>query len=131
MVRCPIGKYLALNLSVLYFLISPSELAGISITNTSIRLSLIWGVILACHAATKSFTGILIVRFFLGAAESSVSPGFSLITGMWYRREEQPLRHGLWFTGNSAASAIGGLLAYAIAHIHGGLASWKVSAPPK
>ncbi|KAJ9150456.1 Pantothenate transporter [Pleurostoma richardsiae] len=100
MVRCPIGKYLAVNF-------------------------LIWGVILACHAATKSFAGMMLVRFFLGAAESSVSPGFSLITGMWYRREEQPLRHGLWFTGNSAATAVGGLLAYAIAHIHGGLASWK------
>ncbi|KAK0389114.1 hypothetical protein NLU13_2689 [Sarocladium strictum] len=100
MVRFPIGKYLTVTF-------------------------LVWGVILACHAATHSFAGLLVVRFFLGAAESSVSPGFSLITGMWYRREEQPLRHGIWFSGNSFATMFGGLLAYAIAHIQTSLATWK------
>ncbi|KAJ5745459.1 pantothenate transporter [Penicillium odoratum] len=100
MVRLPIGKYLAANF-------------------------LIWGIILACHAATESFTGIMIARFFLGAAEAAVSPGFSMITGMWYKREEQPLRHGVWFAGNSIATAFGGLLAYGIAHITGSFAAWR------
>jgi MFS family permease len=89
----------------------------------------IWGVILTCHAATKNFTGIMIARFFLGAAEAAVSPGFSMMTGMWYKRSEQPLRHGFWFAGNSIAIAFGGLLSYGIAHISGTLAAWKVSSP--
>jgi ACS family allantoate permease-like MFS transporter len=71
----------------------------------------------------------MIARFFLGAAEAAVSPGFSMITGMWYKREEQPLRHGLWFTGNSIATAFGGLLAFGIAHITGSFAAWRVSSP--
>lgn len=89
--------------------------------------SLIWGIILACHAATHSFAGIMATRFLLGAAEAAVSPGFSLITGMWYLREEQPLRHGLWFAGNSVATAFGGLIAYGVAHIRNSVAAWKVS----
>lgn len=88
---------------------------------------MIWAVVLACHAATTNFTGLFIARFFLGVAEASVTPGFSLITGMWYKREEQPLRHGIWFLGASVATMFGGLMAYAIAHIHGSLAAWRVS----
>ncbi|GES58546.1 pantothenate transporter [Aspergillus terreus] len=100
MVRLPIGKFIA-------------------------SCFLIWGIILACHAATHNFAGIMATRFLLGAAEAAVSPGFSLITGMWYLREEQPLRHGLWFAGNSVATAFGGLIAYGVAHIHNSIAAWK------
>ena len=32
-------------------------------------------------------------RFFLGVGEASIAPGFSLITGMFYKREEQPARY--------------------------------------
>lgn len=46
---------------------------------------------------------------------------------MWYRREEQPLRHGIWFLGNAIATMFGGLLAYGIAHIGGYLQTWRVS----
>lgn len=56
-----------------------------------------------------------------------MAPGFSLITGMWYTREEQPLRHGVWFLGNSIGLMFGGLIAYGIAHISGGIGSWRVS----
>ncbi|KAF5023413.1 hypothetical protein F66182_4513 [Fusarium sp. NRRL 66182] len=100
MVRLPLGKYLA----------------GSSVA---------WAVILICHAAVQDFPGLLVARFFLGVAEASISPGFSLITGMWYRREEQPFRHGIWFLGNAIATMIGGLLAYGIAQIGGSLQPWR------
>lgn len=67
----------------------------------------------------------MITRFLLGAFEAAVAPGFSLVTGMWYTRREQPFRYGLWFLGNSMASMLGGLLAYAIGHIDSGLAAWR------
>lgn len=91
--------------------------------------SLAWAIILCCHAAVQTFPGLLVARFFLGVAEASISPGFSLITGMWYKREEQPFRHGIWFLGNAIATSFGGLLAYGIAHIGGALAAWRVSGP--
>ena len=53
-------------------------------------------------------------RFFLGVGEASIAPGFALITGMFYKREEQPARQAAWFIGNSIASVIGGLVAYGI-----------------
>lgn len=46
-----------------------------------------------CHAATKNFAGLMTARFFLGVGEAAIAPGFSLITGMFYQREEQPLRY--------------------------------------
>ncbi|KAJ1713527.1 pantothenate transporter [Aspergillus flavus] len=85
----------------------------------------LWGVVLACHATTHDFTGIMVTRFFLGVTEAAISPGFSLITGMWYTRSEQPFRHGLWFAGNSLATAFGGLIAYGVAHIAGSIPAWK------
>ncbi|PNP78583.1 hypothetical protein FNYG_08062 [Fusarium nygamai] len=100
MVRLPLGKYL-------------------------VGSSLAWAIILCCHAAVQTFPGLLVARFFLGVAEASISPGFSLITGMWYKREEQPFRHGIWFLGNAIATSFGGLLAYGIAHIGGALESWR------
>lgn len=85
---------------------------------------------LACHATTHDFTGIMVTRFFLGVTEAAISPGFSLITGMWYTRSEQPFRHGLWFAGNSLATAFGGLIAYGVAHIAGSIPAWKVRLVP-
>lgn len=32
------------------------------------------------------------VRFFLGVGEATIAPGFTLLVGMFFKREEQPLR---------------------------------------
>ena len=45
-----------------------------------------------CHAACTNFSGLMAARFFLGVGEAAVAPGFSLITGLFYKRREQPLR---------------------------------------
>jgi MFS transporter, ACS family, allantoate permease len=57
MVRLPLAKYLA-------------------------GTCVVWAVCLCCHAACTTWTGLMVVRFFLGCAEASISPGFGLITGM-------------------------------------------------
>ncbi|KAK5062819.1 hypothetical protein LTR84_004894 [Exophiala bonariae] len=84
-----------------------------------------WALLIGLTAACKNFEGLMAVRFLLGAAESAIIPGSSLITGMWYKRAEHPLRHGAWFVGTSVGVMCGGLLAYAIAHIEGGIGPWK------
>lgn len=69
----------------------------------------------------------MIQRFFLGAAEAAVAPGFSLVTGMFYTRKEQPIRQGGWFIGNSIASILGGLIAYGVGNISDSpLPLWKL-----
>jgi hypothetical protein len=45
-----------------------------------------------CHAACKNFSGLMAARFFLGVGEAAIAPGFTLITGMYWKRGEQPLR---------------------------------------
>ncbi|CEL11106.1 hypothetical protein ASPCAL14212 [Aspergillus calidoustus] len=100
LVKFPLGKYLAMNF-------------------------IIWSVVLACHAATTNFTGIMITRFFLGVTEASISPGFSLITSLWYRSSEQPLRHGIWFCGNSLSLIFGNLIAVGIWQIDSGIKPWQ------
>ncbi|KAL4862827.1 hypothetical protein BDV12DRAFT_202688 [Aspergillus spectabilis] len=100
LVKFPLGKYLATNF-------------------------IIWAVILACHAATTNFAGLMVTRFFLGATEASISPGFSLITSLWYRSSEQPLRHGIWFCGNSISLIFGNLIAVGIWQIDSSIKPWQ------
>lgn len=73
----------------------------------------------------KSFSSFAGLRFILGALESCSTPGYLLITAMWYKVEEQPVRIGYWSTFLGLANAFGGLLGYGIGHIHGALESWR------
>ncbi|CAH0023111.1 unnamed protein product [Clonostachys rhizophaga] len=86
----------------------------------------IWAIVLCCHAAASNFASLMVLRFLLGASESAISPGFSLLTGMWYAPEEHASRHAIWFSGNAIATVFGSLLAYGIGHAQSGIASWRL-----
>ncbi|KAF2798608.1 MFS general substrate transporter [Melanomma pulvis-pyrius CBS 109.77] len=86
---------------------------------------LVWGAVLMLTATCFNAGGLLANRVFLGAFESAIGPGLTVIVAMWYKRSEQPLRHGAWFMGNVVAGIFGGLLAYAVGHVES-LAPWKV-----
>ncbi|CAI7666354.1 unnamed protein product [Penicillium palitans] len=100
-VRFPLGKYL----SVLIFF---------------------WGVTLTLHAVTNNYASLMALRALLGVFESAISPGFSLMTGMWYTPREHVSRHSIWFAGNAIASIIGTLIAYGLLRYEGTLAQWKL-----
>lgn len=89
-----------------------------------------WGLVLSCMAAVKSYSGAIAVRFFLGVFEAAVTPGFALFTSQWYTKKEQGTRIGIWFSFNGWAQIFGGLLAYGIAigaERHGSaIAPWRV-----
>jgi ACS family allantoate permease-like MFS transporter len=91
---------------------------------------MLWSIVLACHGAANSFASLGALRFLLGVFEATISPGFSLITAMWYKPSEHSSRHGLWFAGNGIAGLFGGVLSYAIGHIKSGLAAWRVRVLP-
>ncbi|KAF6763855.1 major facilitator superfamily domain-containing protein [Ephemerocybe angulata] len=76
--RFPVGKWMSLNIFV-------------------------WAVALLCHAACKSFGALFTVRFILGACEGAITPGFMIVTSMFYTREEQTRRVGYWFLMNGFA----------------------------
>lgn len=99
-VKFPIGKYLA-------------------------SAVLCWSIVLACHGAATNFATLMVLRVLLGVFESIISPGFSLITSLWYKPSEHSLRHGIWFAGNGLASIFGGLLGYGIGKIHDKVSAWR------
>lgn len=68
-------------------------------------------------AAAQHFRGLAAVRILLGAAESIVTPAFSLITARFYTRHEQPLRFAIWYSCNGVGSVVGGLLGYGVGFI--------------
>lgn len=78
----------------------------------------IWGGLLMCMAAPRSFGGAAAIRILLGCSEALVTPGFVLLISRFYKREEQPLRVGLWYCCNGLGSFIGALISFGIGHIH-------------
>lgn len=59
--------------------------------------------------------------------EASITPTFVIMTGMWYKRDEQARRLGIWYSGSGFASIVGAPVAYAIdgSPKTGVLVSWK------
>ncbi|RDW59225.1 MFS general substrate transporter-4 [Coleophoma crateriformis] len=87
---------------------------------------IIWGMILMCTAATRSFAALAVVRALLGAAEAGIAPCLLIYTAQWYTRAEQPERTGYWFIANALGQIFGGLIGYGIGHIHStlGVGNW-------
>ncbi|EJD48810.1 MFS general substrate transporter [Auricularia subglabra TFB-10046 SS5] len=99
--RLPIAKYLGINI-------------------------ICWGIVLACTAACKNFTGLIIVRTLLGIFETVCQPAFVYLSTMWYRRSEQPLIIGSFYSMNGFQQCVGGLLAYGISQYEdGALKNWQ------
>lgn len=99
MQKIPTGKWLSFNASV-------------------------WGIILMCSAACKSFGGLLAARFILGLFEACIFAGFGLVISAYWTKKEQTWRTAVIFS--TLSSVVNGLLSYAAAHYHGSLGQWQV-----
>lgn len=77
----------------------------------------LWGSILMITAACHNFGGLAACRFFLGVFEAPITTCFMMIVAMWYTRQEQPFRAGLFYCCNGVGSMIGGILTYGIGQI--------------
>jgi MFS family permease len=76
-------------------------------------------------AACTSFGGLMTVRFLLGVAEATITPGFMFLTSTWYTRDEIPVRIGIWFAGNSIGGLCSSLLAFGVGHIDDEVRPWR------
>ncbi|QKX58986.1 uncharacterized protein TRUGW13939_06114 [Talaromyces rugulosus] len=102
MQRLPIGKYLGFNVFC-------------------------WGILVACHAACRSYASLMVVRVLLGMFEASVAPALILITGMWWTKPEQSRRMGLWYMQIGVAQIAGAGLSYGFQHVDSEkLANWQI-----
>ncbi|KAK7472926.1 hypothetical protein VKT23_001031 [Stygiomarasmius scandens] len=85
-----------------------------------------WGTVLACHAAAHDFASLAVCRFLLGVTESVNVPAFTLITGMYYKREEQTARVSLWFGTVGISQILGGAVAWKLVQTDtGSLNHWQ------
>ena len=87
----------------------------------------LWGFILALHAACNSYAGLSIVRVLLGVFESCVAPILVLIISMWYRKSEQGKRVSWFYVCNGLTQIFGGLVAYGVSFTKNShLQTWKI-----
>ena len=87
-----------------------------------------WGVVSTCNAATKNFTHLIVVRFFLGFVEAPFFPGAVFLMSSWYTRAELTRRISWFYSGNALANMFGGLLGAGIlGGLDGnmGIAGWR------
>ncbi|GAB7329483.1 hypothetical protein MBLNU13_g01261t1 [Cladosporium sp. NU13] len=86
---------------------------------------LLWGICLMTTAGCTSYQGLYVQRFFLGALESGVSPGWMLVVGGWYKKQEQAFRMGVWYSMTGYVSIVSPLINYGLGHITGSLSPWR------
>lgn len=87
----------------------------------------LWGTVVACTSACKTYSSLAALRFLLGMFESAISPSLILISSMWYRRDEQPRRIGFWYIGVGTASVAGSLISFGFQHYSSKtFTSWQI-----
>jgi sugar phosphate permease len=87
----------------------------------------LWGLMTTLNCSAKNFGGLMTLRVLLGCFESAIAPALILITSMWYKRNEQPTRMGIWYLGTGTASIMGALVAYGLLFYTSDLfKSWQI-----
>jgi len=74
---------------------------------------IIWGIVATLTALVKNYTGLVLVRFFLGFVEAPFYPGALYILSLFYTRKEIATRVSILYAGNIFAVAFAGLIAAA------------------
>ncbi|ORX33310.1 major facilitator superfamily domain-containing protein [Kockovaella imperatae] len=79
--------------------------------------AIIWGILVLVMVWSKTFSHVMVTRFFLGVFEAAVTPGLSLMTAWWYKRGEIPLRQTIWYSAIGWGGMIGSLMAAGITKV--------------
>lgn len=86
-----------------------------------------WGIAQACVAACSNFAELIVSRFFLGLFEAGCMPLFTIITGLWYRRVEQPIRVAIWYSMNGTSTMAASAISYGLGHVKSSaLSQWQM-----
>jgi MFS family permease len=109
----------------------PSNMAINLVSRPSIYIGvsmLLWGLVSTVSGVVKDFTGMVLVRFFLGFLEAAFLPGALLILSKWYTRRELTTRNAILFCGNLISNAFSALVgAGVLSNMQGvlGHAAWR------
>ncbi|MBH1964783.1 MAG: MFS transporter [Comamonadaceae bacterium] len=95
---------------------------------TLARIMILWGIISAAMALTRTPTQFYILRFLLGAAEAGFYPGIILYLTYWFPAQRRGQIIAVFMTAVPFASILGGPLSGWIMesfHFRGGLDGWQ------
>ncbi|KAI4655553.1 hypothetical protein J4E93_000267 [Alternaria ventricosa] len=88
---------------------------------------ILWGLVTALTCVCKNYGALVATRVLLGCFESAVAPSLILITSMWYKKKEQPLRTGIWYLGVGTGTIIGSLISFGFQHYDSAtFTSWQI-----
>uniref|UniRef100_A0A0W0GCK8 Putative MFS general substrate transporter n=1 Tax=Moniliophthora roreri TaxID=221103 RepID=A0A0W0GCK8_MONRR len=92
-------------------------------------MEVVWSVLTMVLATSKTFTQILVLRFFIGLAESTFYPAIQYVIGSWYKPEELGKRACIFHTASAIGPMFSGFLQTAayngLNNVHG-LPGWKL-----
>ena len=97
-------------------------------SSTNLLLILQQGVCVISVSAAQDWSQLMAIRALQGFFECTISPGFVLIVGTWYRTEEHAARALFWQSANAGFGIISSLVNYGIgvhAQKYGGLEPWR------
>ncbi|CAJ0538754.1 Ff.00g067110.m01.CDS01 [Fusarium sp. VM40] len=86
----------------------------------------VWGVSCVCVGLPHNFAGLMAARFFLGLTEGAVSPAFVMLTSVWYKRREHPVRVATWVSMNGFAQIVNALIMFGLGRARLAAAPWRV-----
>lgn len=88
---------------------------------------ILWGLVTALTCVCKNYGALVATRVLLGCFESAVAPSLILITSMWYKKKEQPLRTGIWYLGVGMGTIVGSLISFGFQHYYSPtFTSWQI-----
>ncbi|KAI0395220.1 MFS general substrate transporter [Xylariaceae sp. FL0594] len=85
-----------------------------------------WGLISTVQAGAQNWSGLMALRFFLGAFEACYGPGIIYLLSFFYLRHEIGFRCGIFASAAPLASTFAGALAYGITSGHSRLENWRL-----
>lgn len=75
------------------------------------------GILTVGQGLVTNFTGLVTLRFFIGALEAGLIPGSVYLLAQYYPRYELQWRVSMLMVSNALSTAFGGLLGFSIADI--------------
>lgn len=87
----------------------------------------LWAIASTLTGISRSFSDLLVTRFFLGLLESPFYPGALYMLSMFYTKKELATRISILFSANVCGTAFAGLIAIGIFKLEGraGLQGWR------
>ncbi|KAL8820591.1 MAG: hypothetical protein Q9191_007483 [Dirinaria sp. TL-2023a] len=111
--------YIVFEFSLLFWKILPPHMVAATVI-------FLWGLVATLQSAAQNWSGMMALRFFLGAFEAAYAPGVIYLFSFFYLRHEVGFRCGIFASAAPLASTFAGALAYGITNGHSKLANWRL-----